>query len=63
MSAGAARAGSMTESKIAEKSRDGFSRGVVQGLIGMALAGVTGGRLQSSAEKPPKPLAVEHRHG
>ncbi len=33
------------EAKIAEKARDGFHRGVLTGLIGMALAGVTSGRL------------------
>ncbi|MGD0017079.1 MAG: 4Fe-4S binding protein [Verrucomicrobiia bacterium] len=33
------------ENRIAEKSRDGFHRGVVTGLIGMALAGATKGKL------------------
>jgi electron-transferring-flavoprotein dehydrogenase len=33
------------ESRAAEKSRDGFQRGVIPGLIGMALAGLSGGRL------------------
>ena len=33
------------ENRIAEKSRDGFHRGVVTGLIGMALAGATRGKL------------------
>ncbi|MGD0651281.1 MAG: 4Fe-4S binding protein [Verrucomicrobiia bacterium] len=33
------------ESRVAEKSRDGFHRGVVTGLIGMALAGATRGKL------------------
>jgi len=33
------------ESRTAEKSRDGFHRGVVSGLIGMALAGFSHGRL------------------
>ncbi|MBL8179530.1 MAG: 4Fe-4S binding protein [Bryobacterales bacterium] len=33
------------ESRTAEKSRDGFHRGVVPGLIGMALAGFSHGRL------------------
>ncbi len=32
------------EGRVAEKSRDGFQRGVVTGLIGMALAGLTQGR-------------------
>ena len=33
------------EARAAEKSRDGFQRGVLTGLIGMALAGLSGGRL------------------
>lgn len=33
------------EGKVAEKSRDGFQRGVVTGMLGMALAGLSGGRL------------------
>jgi electron-transferring-flavoprotein dehydrogenase len=33
------------EARVAERARDGFHRGVVTGLLGMALAGMTGGRL------------------
>jgi len=33
------------EARAAENSRDGFQHGVVTGLIGMALAGLSGGRL------------------
>ncbi len=33
------------EGRVAERARDGFHRGVVTGLIGMGLAGLTGGRL------------------
>jgi electron-transferring-flavoprotein dehydrogenase len=33
------------EARVAEHSRDGFQRGVVTGMIGMALAGLSGGRL------------------
>ena len=40
------------EARVAEKSRDGFQRGVVTGMIGMALAGLSGGRLVL----PGKPL-------
>jgi electron-transferring-flavoprotein dehydrogenase len=48
------------ESKIAAKARDGFSRGVVQGLIGMAVAGVTGGRAVVGRKRPkPLPSNVE----
>ena len=32
------------EARVAEKSRDGFQRGVLPGMIGMALADLTGGR-------------------
>ena len=33
------------EGRAAERARDGFQRGVVRGLLGMGLAGLTGGRL------------------
>jgi electron-transferring-flavoprotein dehydrogenase len=33
------------ESRIAARARDGFQRGVVSGLVGMGLAGLSGGRL------------------
>jgi electron-transferring-flavoprotein dehydrogenase len=33
------------EGRVAERARDGFHLGVVTGLIGMGLAGLTGGRL------------------
>ncbi|MBM3891781.1 MAG: 4Fe-4S ferredoxin, partial [Verrucomicrobia bacterium] len=39
-----------SEARVAEKSRDGFNLGVVRGLIGMALAGMTNGRLSWPAE-------------
>ncbi|HTQ51117.1 MAG TPA: hypothetical protein VMJ12_10430 [Candidatus Acidoferrales bacterium] len=38
------------EGRVAEKSRDGFQRGVVRGLIGMALAGMTNGQLTLGGE-------------
>ncbi|MFZ0743448.1 MAG: hypothetical protein WAM85_03535 [Terracidiphilus sp.] len=37
----------------AENARNGFHGGVVKGLIGMALAGLTGGRLSLGAHIPP----------
>jgi electron-transferring-flavoprotein dehydrogenase len=42
------------EGRVAEKARDGFQEGVVPGLLGMALAGLTGGRL-SLGQEPPHP--------
>jgi electron-transferring-flavoprotein dehydrogenase len=42
------------EGRVAEKARDGFQSGVVSGLLGMALAGATGGRL-SLGEAPAHP--------
>ena len=37
----------------AENARNGFHGGLVKGMIGMALAGLTGGRLSMSAHIPP----------
>lgn len=43
-----------TEGRVAEKSRDGFTRGVVAGLIGMALTGFSKGMLHvPGRHKPP----------
>jgi electron-transferring-flavoprotein dehydrogenase len=42
-----------TEGRIAEKSRDGFQKGVVRGMVGLALAGLTQGRLTLSGEPLP----------
>ncbi len=39
-----------TEARVAERARDGFHRGVVTGLVGMALAGATKGRLAAPVE-------------
>jgi electron-transferring-flavoprotein dehydrogenase len=41
------------EGRVAERSRDGFHRGVVTGLVGMGLAGATKGKLSA----PVKPRA------
>ncbi|HTI98410.1 MAG TPA: hypothetical protein VL527_05855 [Dongiaceae bacterium] len=38
------------EARIAEKSRDGFHKGVVRGMLGMALSGLTRGRLNLHGE-------------
>jgi electron-transferring-flavoprotein dehydrogenase len=41
------------ESRQAEKARDGFSRGLVTGLIGMALSGLSGGKLSVPGRSVP----------
>jgi len=40
------------EGRVAEKARDGFRHGVVPGLMGMALSGLSGGRLSLGEEAP-----------
>ena len=42
------------EGRVAEKSRDGFQKGVATGMIGMALAGLTNGKL-SLGSAPVQP--------
>jgi electron-transferring-flavoprotein dehydrogenase len=41
------------ESRVAERARNGFHRGVVTGLVGMALAGLTRGRVAWPGRTPP----------
>jgi len=41
------------ESRIAADSRTGFQRGVVSGLIGMAVAGLTRGKISAGGQLPP----------
>jgi electron-transferring-flavoprotein dehydrogenase len=41
------------EAVVAEKSRDGFQKGVVRGMVGMALAGLTNGRFSLSSDPVP----------
>jgi electron-transferring-flavoprotein dehydrogenase len=41
------------EGRVAEKSRDGFQKGVVRGMIGMALAGLTQGRFTLNGDPVP----------
>lgn len=48
-----------SEGKVAEKARDGFQRGFLTGLLGMGLAGLSGGRLAM----PGKPLPPHERIG
>ncbi len=42
-----------SEGRVAEKSRDGFQKGVIRGMLGMALAGLSNGRLSLSGEPIP----------
>jgi len=41
------------EAVVAEKSRDGFQKGVVRGMMGMALAGLTNGRFSLAGDPVP----------
>jgi electron-transferring-flavoprotein dehydrogenase len=41
------------EAIVAEKSRDGFQKGMVRGMIGMALAGLTNGKLTLAGDPVP----------
>ncbi len=55
------------EAIVAEKSRDGFQKGVVRGMIGMALAGLTNGKLTLAGDPVPPwkriPSIVEYYRG
>lgn len=51
------------EGRIAEKARDGFHRGVVTGLLGMAITGFTGGRLSLEGEPQPLPDLDDYYRG
>jgi len=52
-----------TEGRIAEKARDGFHRGVIPGMLGMGLAGLTGGRLALGGEPRLMPTPEEFYRG
>lgn len=51
------------EGRIAEKARDGFHRGVVPGLIGMALAGWSNGKYWIKGEPKLLPDLAEYYRG
>jgi electron-transferring-flavoprotein dehydrogenase len=51
------------EGRIAERARDGFNRGVIAGLAGMALAGMTKGRFTIDGEPKPVPPVAEYYRG
>jgi electron-transferring-flavoprotein dehydrogenase len=42
----------------AENARNGFHGGIIKGMVGMALAGLTGGRLSLAAHIPPAPQQI-----
>jgi electron-transferring-flavoprotein dehydrogenase len=44
----------------AEHARDGFHQGVVRGLVGMALAGLSGGRFSVKSHIPPASKQIGH---
>jgi electron-transferring-flavoprotein dehydrogenase len=51
------------EGRVAEKARDGFHRGVVTGLAGMALAGFTGGKHSLAGEPKLLPRLADYYRG
>jgi electron-transferring-flavoprotein dehydrogenase len=51
------------EGRVAEKARDGFHRGVVTGLMGMALAGFTNGKRSMSGEPKLMPELQDYYRG
>jgi electron-transferring-flavoprotein dehydrogenase len=51
------------EGRAAERARDGFHRGVLTGLLGMAVAGITDGRHWLGGEPRPMPDLREYYRG
>ena len=51
------------EGRVAEKARDGFHRGMVTGLIGMALAGFTNGKHSLAGEPKLLPQLADYYRG
>jgi electron-transferring-flavoprotein dehydrogenase len=51
------------EARIAERSRDAFHHGVIPGLIGMALAGITKGKFSLGGEPQLLPTLEEYYAG
>ena len=53
-----------TESKVAANARNGFQQGVVTGMIGMAVAGLTGGRFAPALRPAPRRVpSLEEAYG
>jgi electron-transferring-flavoprotein dehydrogenase len=48
------------ESRIAERARDGFHRGIIPGLLGMALAGLSKGRFALAGEPQVMPSLQDY---
>jgi electron-transferring-flavoprotein dehydrogenase len=48
------------EGRIAERARDGFHGGVIKGLLGMAIAGATGGKLALASRPKLMPSVAEY---
>jgi electron-transferring-flavoprotein dehydrogenase len=51
------------EGRVAEKARDGFHRGVVTGLLGMAIAGFSGGKAALDGEPQLMPDLPDYYRG
>src|SRR5205823_2254913 len=51
------------EGQVAEKARDGFHKGVVAGLLGMALAGLTNGKHWIQGEPELLPHLADYYQG
>lgn len=50
-----------SEGRVAESARNGFQKGVLRGLIGMALAGLSGGKLNwPRAAREKRPMTLEN---
>lgn len=47
------------EARVAEHARDGFQRGVLPGLVGMGLTGLSGGRINLPGTPPRLPEQVQ----
>ncbi len=47
------------EGRVAEKARDGFQRDVVTGLLGMALSGMTGGKINLGPAPSPSHEGIQ----
>ena len=62
-SRGVARSWVEHEGRVAERARDGFHKGVLTGLLGMGLAGLTGGRLFMPVEPRRPHERVRGLHG